>query len=160
MVEHTRAAVFLIGDGVVPGNENQSYVLRRIIRRAIRAARNIGLQTKFIESLADAVYGNMQSAYPSLIEAREHITNTLVKEEEQFNRTLKMATALMNKIVRDAKEAGESELSGDQIFRLYDTYGLPIEIAEDIAADNELVIDKEGFEKSLQAQQELSLIHI
>ena len=117
MVEHTRAAVFLIGDGVVPGNENQSYVLRRIIRRAIRAARNIGLQTKFIESLADAVYGNMQSAYPSLIEAREHITNTLVKEEEQFNRTLKMATALMNKIVRDAKEAGESELSGDQIFR-------------------------------------------
>ena len=154
MVEHTRAAVFLIGDGVVPGNENQSYVLRRIIRRAIRAARNIGLQTKFIESLADAVYGNMQSAYPSLIEAREHITNTLVKEEEQFNRTLKMATALMNKIVRDAKEAGESELSGDQIFRLYDTYGLPIEIAEDIAADNELAIDKEGFEKSLQAQQE------
>ena len=82
------------------------------------------------------------------------MTVILDKEEEQFNRTLKMATALMNKIVRDAKEAGESELSGDQIFRLYDTYGLPIEMAEDIAADNELAIDKEGFEKSLQAQQE------
>ena len=154
MVEHTRAAVFLISDGVVPGNENQSYVLRRIIRRAIRAARNVGLQTEFIEKLADEVYGNMGSAYANLVDSREHITSTLVKEEEQFNRTLRMATALMNKIVKDTKDAGESELLGDQIFRLYDTYGLPYEIAHDIAKDHDLTIDQEGFEESLRAQQE------
>ena len=154
MVEHTRAAVFLICDGVIPGNENQSYVLRRIIRRAIRAARNIGIESNFIEELSNQVYVNMELAYPKLTEAREHITSTLVKEEEQFNKTLRMSMALMDKIVEEAKQNGDSQLSGQQIFRLYDTYGLPIEIAEDIAANHGLSIDKEEFKKSLEAQQE------
>lgn len=154
MVEHARSVAFLIADGVIPGNEGRGYVLRRVLRRGIRFARRIGVQGPFLDRIIEVVFNNMGAAYPSLIEARDHILTTVAREEEQFQRTLAVGTALLDEVVSQLVAQGETTVPGDELFRLYDTYGFPLEMAEEVAADRNLTVDGEGFQKAMDAQRE------
>jgi alanyl-tRNA synthetase len=154
MAEHSRSTAFLIADGVTPGNEGRGYVLRRLLRRCIRFARRLGVQGPFMGRIVEDVFQVMGRAYPGLLEAREHIVTTVLREEEQFQRTLSVGTALLEDVVSDVIAQGGATVPGDQLFRLYDTYGFPLEMAEEVAADRELTVDREGFQKAMEAQRE------
>ncbi len=122
IADHSRAAAFLIGDGVFPSNEGRGYVLRRIMRRAIRYGRNIGLNRPFLHQTAGVVFEIMQAAYPELMDARSFITNVIKNEELRFIETLDTGLRLLNDTLADLEAAGRDEIPGKVIFKLYDTY--------------------------------------
>ncbi|MCP4370105.1 MAG: alanine--tRNA ligase, partial [Deltaproteobacteria bacterium] len=131
IADHSRAAAFLIGDGVFPSNEGRGYVLRRIMRRAIRYGRNIGLTKPFLHETAGVVFDIMKGAYPELNEASAFITNVIKNEEVRFSETLDHGHKLLNDTLLEIKEKGENEVPGNIIFKLYDTYGFPVDIVRD-----------------------------
>ena len=128
IADHSRAAAFLIGDGIMPSNEGRGYVLRRIMRRAIRYGRNIGLNRPFLHKTAGVVFDVMKPAYPELSEAAAFITNIIENEEVRFLETLDTGLKLLNDSLSEIKARGESQVPGDVIFKLYDTYGFPVDI--------------------------------
>ena len=153
IADHTRAAVFLISDGVLPSNEGRGYVLRRIMRRAIRYGRNIGLTKSFLKSTAKPVFNIMETAYPELLTASSFITNVIENEEIQFSRTLDNGLRLLNDTLAEIKARGETTVPGNIIFKLYDTFGFPVDIVRDVVRDENLILDMDSFNKSMEKQR-------
>lgn len=156
IADHSRAASFLIGDGVLPSNEGRGYVLRRIMRRAIRYGRNIGLMRPFLHETARVVFDIMKPEYPDLSEASAFITNVIKNEEIRFSETLDHGLKILNDGLADLKAKGQTQVPGDLIFKLYDTFGFPVDIVQDVVRDEELSLDMEGFDRQMSAQRERS----
>jgi alanyl-tRNA synthetase len=156
IADHSRAAAFLIGDGVLPSNEGRGYVLRRIMRRAIRYGRNIGLTRPFLHETARVVFDIMKPEYPDLSEAAAFITNVIKNEEIRFSETLDHGLKILNDGLADLKAKGQTRVSGDLIFKLYDTFGFPVDIVQDVVRGEKLSLDMEGFDQYMEAQRERS----
>ncbi len=153
IADHIRSCAFLITDGVIPSNEGRGYVLRRIIRRALRHGNALGLTDTFFYKLAKPLVLAMGDAYPELTKAQSHIEKTLLHEEEQFSLTLTHGLKHFDQAVSELKT---NLIPGDIIFKLYDTYGFPVDLTADIARERGLVVDHEGFEKSMDEQRQRS----
>ncbi len=153
IADHSRAAAFLIGDGVFPSNEGRGYVLRRIMRRAIRYGRIIGLTRPFLHHTASVVFEIMKPAYPELLEARSFITNVIKNEELRFIETLDTGLKLLKDTLSDLEAAGRQQIPGAVIFKLYDTYGFPVDIVRDVIREREFSLDMNGFDKAMNAQR-------
>ncbi len=156
IADHGRAATFLIGDGVMPGNEGRNYVLRMIIRRAARFGRKIGFTDPFLAQVADKVIEIMGPAYPEIVERADFIKRTLTAEEERFYQTLDAGMAVLERIIADLKARGEKIIPGADAFRLYDTHGFPLEMTRDIAQEHGMLVDEEGFYQALEEQRRRS----
>ena len=157
VAEHSRSVTFLIADGVVPGNEGRGYVLRRVARRAIRYARRIGIEGKFLGEIADAVIARMGKAYPELVNNREFIKTVLGLEEERFQQAFQNGYNLLTEALDGIGAAGDSggkTLAGETAFRLWDTYGFPVEMTQEIARERGVEVDAAGFEREMAAQRE------
>ncbi|MEJ2219577.1 MAG: alanine--tRNA ligase [Desulfobacterales bacterium] len=153
IADHSRAAAFLIGDGIMPANEGRGYVLRRILRRAIRYGRNIGLDKPFLHKTAGVVFDIMKPAYPELSEAAAFITNIIENEEVRFLETLDTGLKLLNDTLSEIKARGETRVPGDVIFKLYDTFGFPVDIVRDVVRDENMSLDMEGFDSAMDEQR-------
>jgi len=153
IADHSRAAAFLINDGILPSNEGRGYVLRRIMRRAIRYGRNIGLQRPFLYQTAEVVFDIMKSAYPELPAAAAFITNVIKNEEIRFLETLDTGLRLLNDTLAEIQAGGQSQVPGDVIFKLYDTYGFPVDIVQDVVRDKSMTLDMDGFDRAMDQQR-------
>lgn len=153
IADHIRACSFLIADGVMPGNEGRGYVLRRIIRRAVRHGNKLGLPTPFFCRLVEPLASVMGDAYPELNQDRERIERALEQEENQFSRTLEQGLKLLQE---QMKTLSGKQIPGDVAFKLYDTYGFPLDLTEDIAREHGLVVDLDGFKEHMEHQRALS----
>ncbi|MGE6608165.1 alanine--tRNA ligase [Halomonas sp. NPDC076908] len=151
IADHIRSCAFLIADGVLPSNEGRGYVLRRIIRRAIRHGHKLGAVEPFFHKLVDALDAEMGDAYPELREASEQIARVLLKEEEQFARTLDHGMGLLNAALA---ELDGKVLPGETVFKLYDTYGFPFDLTADVCRERGVTLDEAGFQQALEAQRE------
>ncbi|NPA91914.1 MAG: alanine--tRNA ligase [Chloroflexi bacterium] len=156
IADHGRAATFLIGDGVIPGNEGRNYVLRMIIRRAARFGRKIGFTDPFLAHIADKVIEIMGDVYPEIVERADFIKRTLTAEEERFYQTLDAGMAQLERIIEELKAKGERIIPGDIAFRLYDTHGFPLEMTRDVAREHGMEVDEVGFQKALEEQRRRS----
>ena len=156
IADHVRAATFLIGDAVLPSNEGRGYVLRRIMRRAARHGVLIGQKEPFLYKLAGTVIDVMRSAYPELVERRDYVAKVLCNEEERFLRTLENGLRILNEQIDKMKKADEGVLDGELAFRLYDTFGFPLDLTEDIGLDVGFVVDKDSFERAMVRQRATS----
>ena len=154
IADHGRAVTFLIGDGVLPGNEGRNYVLRMILRRAARFGRKIGFTEPFLAEVAKVVIETMASYFTELQARREFILHTITQEEERFQRTLDVGLDLLDELVADLSAKGQSVIPGDQAFKLYDTYGFPLDLTRDVAKERGLNVDDEGFLAALEEQRE------
>ena len=153
IADHSRAAAFLIGDGVFPSNDGRGYVLRRIMRRAIRYGRNIGLKKPFLHETAQVVFDVMKPAYPELAEAKAFITSVIKNEEVRFIETLDTGLKLLGDTLADMKAAGHKTIPGDVIFKLYDTFGFPVDIVRDVTREEDIDLDMDGFETAMEGQR-------
>jgi len=151
IADHIRSCAFLIVDGILPGNEGRGYVLRRIIRRAIRHGYQLGRQAPFFYRLVDALDRQMGEAYPELRAAREHVGHVLRVEEERFAETIAQGMRILEETI--SSRPGRT-ISGEMLFKLYDTYGFPLDLTADVAREHGLEIDRQGFERAMQAQRE------
>jgi len=151
IADHIRACAFLVVDGVLPGNEGRGYVLRRIIRRAIRHGKKLGRDEPFFHKLVAPLCAEMGEAYPELVKAREHVDKVLEKEELRFAETLHQGMEILEEAMRGLDG---DRLQGDLVFRLYDTYGFPVDLTADIARERGLTIDESGFETAMEQQRE------
>ena len=158
VADHIRSSVFILGDeqGIVPGNLGQGYVLRRLIRRAVRFGKQLGLETGFSGDVAAAVIENYKAVYPELNDSREHILRELVQEEAKFEKTLNHGMAELDKILSKLEEHNQTQLSGRVAFRLYDTCGFPLEFTEEICTERGISIDREGFDKAFEKHKAIS----
>ncbi len=154
IADHIRAVSFLLAEGLMPANDGRGYVLRRIIRRASRHARLLGVEKPVLYSLLDAVAGAMGETYPELLEEKDRSSKLLMLEEERFSRTLEVGMKIMDDMISSVKSSSGKVMPGKDLFRLYDTYGFPLDLARDIAADNDLLIDEEGFHCEMEIQRE------
>ena len=154
IADHCRALSFLIGDGVLPSNEGRGYVLRRILRRAARHGWLLGIERPFLHQVADTVIDEMAPAYPELVERRAFIVSRIEREEGRFLETLSKGMTLLDVEIARLREGGGKVLPGEAVFKLYDTFGFPVDLTEDILLGHELGLDHEGFETSMQAQRE------
>ena len=152
IADHLRALTFLIADGVMPGNEGRGYVLRKIMRRAMRHGRRLGIEGAFLGELSKTVVDHMAGAFPDLVNQSESIERVVEVEEDRFGTTLKQAFAVFENVAEPLK-AGDT-IRGEDAFRLYDTYGLALDFTEELAGDRGLRVDREGFDRELKAQQE------
>jgi len=153
IADHCRAATFLIGDGVLPSNEGRGYVLRRIMRRAMRHGKKMGINDPFMFSLTDEVVELMQDAYPELTGAREMIKMVIVNEEERFSETLTVGLRLWAEEKQKLRQESRKQIPGELLFKFYDTYGFPLDLTEEIARDEGFSIDRKGFEEAMEAQR-------
>jgi alanyl-tRNA synthetase len=156
VADHIRGGTFLIADGVLPGNEGRSYVLRRILRRAIKNGRQLGIDKPFLSDLAEVVIAQFADNYPELRERRSQIIKVLNHEEQTFRRTLSTGMGRFQALADSISATGGTVVPGDEVFRLYDTYGFPADLTRDLAEDAGLSIDSAGFETAMQAQREAS----
>ena len=149
ITDHARCVTFLINDGVIPGNEGRSYVLRMILRRALRHGKILGMELPFLYKLVDVVVDNYGDAYPDLRKNKQKIIDTILKEEERFNKTLDRGYKLLNEFIDNKKD-----IDGENAFKLYDTYGFPFEVTKEIAEENGLKADEEGFKVAMKEQKD------
>lgn len=157
IADHVRALTFCLADGAGVSNEGRGYVLRRILRRAARHGRLLGMHEPFIYKIVPALVEQMGSAYPEIKEKQAHVQNVIKAEEESFLRTLDTGCELFDRVAAKVKAGGGKVVPGDEIFKLYDTYGFPYDLTEIIATENNLVLDKRGFDDALDAQRRRSL---
>ncbi|MDR1167939.1 MAG: alanine--tRNA ligase [Heliobacteriaceae bacterium] len=149
ITDHARCAAFLINDGVIPGNEGRSYVLRMILRRALRHGKILGMELPFLYKLVGVIVENYKGAYPDLEANRKKVENTIRKEEERFKLTLDRGYKLMDEFI-----AAKRDIDGEDAFKLYDTYGFPLELTKEIAQEHGLKVDETGFKTAMQEQKE------
>ena len=154
ITDHVKAVTMLISDGVQPSNEGRGYVLRRLLRRAARHGRLIGIKGLFLKEVVDAVIENYGGSYPQLVENKEYITKIITLEEERFNETIDAGMNILSGYIAELEEIGTKVLSGEKAFKLYDTYGFPIELTEEILEEKEMTVDSEEFKKEMEAQRE------
>jgi len=153
LADHARSVAVMIGDGILPSNEGRGYVLRRLLRRAARQAHVLGIQDAFLGKVTDRAVEILGPAYPELLEHRTRIGQTVASEEARFGETLEKGLGLLTDERRKMASRGEQTLSGDVAFRLYDTYGFPFDLTEDILRGEGLSVDQEGFDRSMEAQR-------
>jgi len=156
IADHSRATTFLVADGVLPSNEGRGYVLRRIMRRAIRFGRTLGLSAPFLGEVTDAVVEAMVAAYPHLAESRDLLAKVVRHEEERFFETLDNGLAILGEEIKRLKKAKATVIDGQFIFKLYDTFGFPVDIAKDVAVEEGLSADEAGFNAAMAVQREQS----
>lgn len=149
ITDHARCVTFLISDGVIPGNEGRSYVLRMILRRALRHGKILGMDLPFLYKLVDVVIENYGEAYPDLKKNREKIIDTIKKEEERFARTLDRGYKMLEEFINEKKD-----IDGESAFKLYDTFGFPLELTKEIAEENGLKVDEDGYKAAMSEQKE------
>lgn len=154
IADHIRALSFAIGDGALPGNEGRGYVLRRLLRRAVMHGRRLGINEAFLYKLVPTVGQIMESYYPEVLEKRDFIEKIVKREEETFARTIDAGTGHLEDLLADLKKAGQNTLDGKAIFKLYDTYGFPVELTEELAEDAGYKIDHDGFKAAMKEQQD------
>jgi len=154
VTEHSRGTAFLISDGIMPSNEGRGYVLRRILRRASLFGRKLGSNDPFLNEMAEVVVSTMGHIYPELMDKRNAITDVIRAEEEKFITTLDTGLNLVEKLIGEASSQGRAGLTGEEVFRLYDTYGFPPELTAEIAGEKVLSIDWEGFQAEMEKQRE------
>lgn len=154
IADHIRALSFAIGDGALPGNEGRGYVLRRLLRRAVMHGRRLGITEPFLYKLVETVGAIMESYYPEVLEKRDFIEKIVKREEETFARTIDAGSGHLEELLADLKAAGKDTLEGKDIFKLYDTYGFPVELTEELAEDAGYKIDHEGFKVAMKEQQD------
>src|SRR5574337_180342 len=153
IADHARATTFLVSDGVLPSNEGRGYVLRRILRRGLRHGRLLGLEDPFMATVTGRVVELMHGAYPELLEHRDYVARVTLNEEERFGHTLRVGLKLVESLVEEIKAKGASAIPGAEIFRLYDTYGFPLDLLRDIAAERGLHLDEPGFDREMADQR-------
>ncbi|MBQ9774297.1 MAG: alanine--tRNA ligase [Clostridia bacterium] len=153
ITDHIRSATFMISDGVIPSNEGRGYVLRRILRRACRHGKLLGINRSFLPELGVIAIGESAGAYPELAEKQDYILKVVAMEEERFDATIDAGLAILNTVIEDAKNAGAKVLSGEDVFKLYDTFGFPIDLTREIAEEAGLSIDEEKFAALMQEQK-------
>ena len=149
ITDHARCVTFLISDGVIPGNEGRSYVLRMILRRALRHGKILGMDLPFLYKLVDVVVDNYGKAYPDLVKNKTKIVETIKKEEERFAKTLDRGYKMLEEFISSKKD-----IDGESAFRLYDTFGFPLELTKEIAQENGLQVDETGYKKAMQEQKD------
>ena len=153
IADHVRAVSFAIGDGALPSNEGRGYVLRRLLRRAVMHGKKLGIHKAFMYQLVPVVGEIMSSYYPEILEQKEFIEKVIRTEEERFHETINDGLTILNNLVKELKEAGKEEIEGKDIFKLYDTYGFPVELTEEYAEDEGLKVDHAGFEAEMEMQR-------
>ena len=153
VADHARATTFLVSDGVLPSNEGRGYVLRRILRRGLRHGRLLGLEDPFMATVTGRVVELMHGAYPELLEHRDYVARVTLNEEERFGHTLRVGLKLVESVVGDLQARGAEVIPGTEIFRLYDTYGFPLDLLRDIAAERGLSLDEAGFDREMADQR-------
>ncbi len=154
ITDHIRSATFMISDGIMPSNEGRGYVLRRLIRRAARHGRLLGIEGKFLADLSRTVIRECRDGYPELEEKKSFILNVLTQEEDKFDKTIDQGLSILGEMEEDMKKAGQTELSGENVFKLYDTYGFPVDLTEEILAERGFTIDHAGFAVRMQVQKD------
>lgn len=154
IADHIRALSFAIGDGALPGNEGRGYVLRRLLRRAVMHGRRLGINETFLYKLVPTVGQIMESYYPEVLEKRDFIEKIVKREEETFARTIDAGSGHLDSLLAQLKAEGKDTLEGKDIFKLYDTYGFPVELTEELAEDAGYKIDHEGFKSAMKEQQD------
>ncbi len=154
--DHARAMTFMISDGIMPSNNGRGYVLRRIIRRAVRHGRKLGISGSFLPTLAENVIDGSKAGYPELEEKRAFILSVIRAEEEKFEKTYEQGMNILDEMIGTLKKEGRNELSGDDAFRLYDTYGFPIDNTKEILEESGLTVDEKGFEAAMKKQKDMA----
>jgi alanyl-tRNA synthetase len=154
IADHCRAITFALADGAVPSNEGRGYVLRRLLRRAGRFGRNLNLTGPFLDQVAEVVIKQMADTYPELAANKKQILRVINTEEERFSETLALGTDILNRIIEDVRRAKQTVITGEDAFRLYDTYGFPLELTIEIAAEENLTVDEEGFKLAMEKQRQ------
>ena len=154
ITDHIRSVTFMISDGILPSNSGRGYVLRRLLRRASRHGRLLGIDRQFLEELAETVIEGSKDGYPELEEKKDFIFKVIVKEEEQFNKTIDQGLSILAQAVEEMEQKNEKVMSGEEAFRLYDTYGFPVDLTIEILEEKGFSIDEEGFRKAAKEQKE------
>ena len=154
ITDHIRSATFMISDGVIPSNEGRGYVLRRILRRACRHGKLLGINRSFLPELGVIAIGESQDAYPELKEKKDYILKVIAMEEERFDATIDAGLSILSNLIRRALVDGAQTISGEEVFKLYDTFGFPIDLTREIAGEQNLDIDEETFKKLMTQQKE------
>ncbi len=154
IADHVRAVTFLIGDGIMPSNDGRGYVLRRLIRRAFRHGNALGIDKPFLHQLVGLVADNMKSAYPELLDSIDYISRLCLSEEERFAATLSSGLRYFQEFVEEARQSGKPMLAGPGLFKLYDTFGFPLDLSLELAREHGLEVDESGFQSELDKQKE------
>lgn len=154
ITDHIRSTVFMVGDGILPSNEGRGYVLRRLLRRAARHGRLLGCHKPFLYEVCDTVINENVSAYPELGEKRSYIKKVIQQEEESFAKTIDNGTEILGEMIESLKKSGENTLKGEDVFKLHDTYGFPIDLTKEILHENGLEADEAGFEECMKIQKQ------
>ncbi|MBZ4662450.1 MAG: alaS [Caloramator sp.] len=154
ITDHIRSVTFMVSDGILPSNEGRGYVLRRLLRRAARHGKLLGIDNAFLYDICDVVIENSKAAYPELEEKREFIKKVIKLEEERFDETIDQGLSILNGFIEALKVNNKNVLDGESAFKLYDTYGFPIELTIEILEEQNMTVDLEGFEKEMKAQKE------
>lgn len=154
ITDHIRSATFMIGDGILPSNEGRGYVLRRLLRRAARHGKLLGVNEPFLYKVCDMVIHENKGAYPDLAEKQDYITRVIKVEEENFAKTIDTGLRILNELVESHKAKGERMFSGEDAFKLYDTYGFPLDLTQDILEEQEMQVDEDAFNTLMEEQKE------
>ncbi|MCR4688134.1 MAG: alanine--tRNA ligase [Saccharofermentans sp.] len=153
ITDHMRSSVMMISDGVLPSNEGRGYVLRRLMRRAARFGRLLGIDGMFLVNIAKVVVDRNKDAYPEVAQREDYIMKIISQEEEAFGRTVAQGTEILNEMIESSKKEGKTVLPGEDAFKLHDTYGFPLDLTKEIAADSGLTVDEEGFAAAMKEQK-------
>lgn len=153
IADHIRAATFLVSDGILPGNEGRGYILRRLIRRAARHGKLLGIKGEFLTEIVEEVINSWRVEYKDLVEKQEEIREIIRVEESRFQETIDQGISIVESYIEDMEEAREKTLSGENAFKLYDTYGFPLDLTKEILAERDLLVDEESFNKKMEEQR-------
>lgn len=153
ITDHIRSVTFMISDGIIPSNNGRGYVLRRLLRRACRHGRLLGIEGKFLTKLAETVIEGSKDGYPELFEKKDMIFNVIGQEEDQFNKTIDQGLKILSDMIEEMSEKEEQTLSGENAFKLYDTYGFPLDLTMEILEEKGFSVDEEGFKAAMEEQR-------
>lgn len=156
ITDHIRSVTFMVSDGIMPSNEGRGYVLRRLLRRAARHGRLLGIEGKFLAKLCETVIEGSKDGYPELEEKKEFIYKVITEEEDKFNRTIDQGLNILAQMEAELVKTGKTVLSGEDVFKLYDTYGFPIDLTKEILEEKNISVDEEGFAKAMNEQREMA----
>ncbi len=154
VTDHIKSCTFMISDGIMPSNEGRGYVLRRLLRRAARHGRKLGIEGKFLANLSDTVIALSKDGYPELEEKKVMIFKVLTEEEDKFNKTIDQGLAILSDMEEEMRKSGSDTLSGADAFKLYDTYGFPLDLTKEILEERSFQVDEEGFAACMKEQKE------
>ncbi len=153
ITDHIRSVTFMVSDGIMPSNEGRGYVLRRLLRRAARHGRLLGIEGKFLSKLCETVIEGSKDGYPELEEKKEFIIKVISEEEDKFNKTIDQGLSILEDMISELNKNNSSELSGADAFKLYDTYGFPLDLTKEILEEKNITVDEEGFTKAMEEQR-------